>query len=182
VCIERCQAMVAAPADDIADGSDAVARVTGSSMVVWAQDIAIAAAIVNHVCTFGPVCKSLAHDIVVGNVVPVDMVQTASELEPAMVDQWLRQRQPQPAFEMQRLGPFFYIVVGLNADGEASGMPAVVVASRMSWPSFAAEAVAAEHAAELWGPRSVAAVAPVAAVTWFDRGSVAVVCKCRLPG
>lgn len=59
-------------------------------------------------------------------------------------------------------------------------MPVGVVASHMSWPSFAVEAVAVEHVVESSVPPSaVAAVAPVVAVTLFDRCSVAVVCKRR---
>lgn len=82
----------------------------------------------------------------------------------------------------RRAGTYFFcIVVGLNVDGEAFGMPAAVVASHMSWPSFAAEAVVVGHAAESSGPQRAVAVAPVVAVMPFDRYSVAVVCKYRLP-
>lgn len=59
VYIEQRRATVVALADDIADGPDVVDQAMELSTVALAQGIAIAeVALVCHVRTYGPVCKS----------------------------------------------------------------------------------------------------------------------------
>lgn len=53
-------------------------------------------------------------------------------------------------------------------DGEASGMPVVVAALRMSLPSLVAVAEAVEHVVELWELLSVAAAELVAVNSLID--------------
>lgn len=78
---------------------------------------------------------------------------------------------------MQPQGPFFCIFVGSNVDGAASGMPVVVVASRMSSPSFVAVAEAVEHVVELLESPSVVTAELVAANSLFAQYSTVVVCR-----